>query len=127
MGLIAPRSAGFVGSLCMALAHKWKPESLFVILTTYIDESGTHQGSPATVMGGFIATAELWNRYQIELDILKRQYGFRIIHATDLKSGKNEFAGWPARKRASLFMEIGRITENSALMEGFTFTVSNDE
>jgi hypothetical protein len=29
-----------------------------VILTAYLDESGTHDGSPVTVMGGMLANAQ---------------------------------------------------------------------
>ena len=35
------RPSGFVGELCVALAHRWGPERIFVILTAYLDESGT--------------------------------------------------------------------------------------
>lgn len=30
---------GFIGELCIALAHRWDPERLFVIFTAYIDEA----------------------------------------------------------------------------------------
>jgi hypothetical protein len=41
----------FVGELCIALAHRWEPERLFMALayTGYLDESGTHEGSEVTI------------------------------------------------------------------------------
>src|ERR1700730_13762739 len=42
--------------LCIALFHRWRPGRIFVILTSYHDEAGTHGGSPVTVMAGVMAT-----------------------------------------------------------------------
>jgi hypothetical protein len=48
----------FVRRLCVTLFHRWRPGRIFVILTSYYDEAGTHGGSPVTVMAGVMATAK---------------------------------------------------------------------
>ena len=52
--------SSFVRELCGAIAHRWQPERVFVVLTltTYLDESGTHDDLRVTVMAGIMATAQ---------------------------------------------------------------------
>jgi Protein of unknown function (DUF3800) len=54
-----------------AFAHRWEPERIFVILTAYLDESGTHGGSPVTVMAGMLANARQWKAFERNFQRLK--------------------------------------------------------
>jgi hypothetical protein len=55
-----------------AIAHRWQPERLFVfIYTGYLDESGTHDDSTVTIMGGILARAQHWRPYEIEFDEIR--------------------------------------------------------
>lgn len=119
------RHQSYIQNLCIALAHRWQPGRLFVILTSYLDESGIHQGSPATVFAGAMATAGQWQRYEIEINRLKSRYGFSVFHATDLKTGSGEFSGWPQEKKLSLFHDLGMAS--SGLMEAVTSLLPNAE
>jgi hypothetical protein len=47
-----------------------------VILSSYFDESGTHDASPVTIMAGILGNAGQWIRFQKELDGLN--FGFVI-------------------------------------------------
>ncbi len=38
------RHMSFARKWCIAFAHRLEPERIFVILTAYLDESGTHDG-----------------------------------------------------------------------------------
>ena len=57
------RHSGWIGKLCIALAHRWEPERQFLILTSYLEESGTHGGA-LSVMAGFLADARQWRKFE---------------------------------------------------------------
>jgi hypothetical protein len=67
------RQSSYVRELCIALAHRWEPERIFVILTAYLDESGTHGDSPITVMAGVMANATQWARFEAEFVVRHQQ------------------------------------------------------
>src|SRR3954469_9244307 len=96
----------FIRELCIALAHRWEPERFFVIFTAYLDESGTHDGSPVTVVAGFMGTARQWEILGRRLRTIQESYGFKIFHATAFKSKSGEFKGWPDQKCLSLTEDL---------------------
>ena len=51
-----------------------------MILTAYLDESGTHDGSPVTVMGGMLANARQWEAFEKGFGKLKAVHGFQIFY-----------------------------------------------
>jgi hypothetical protein len=81
-------STNLLGELVGALFHRKAPEVLFMIVTAYIDESGTHEPSPASVMAGYLAETRQWRKFE------KRaaRYRINICHAIDLKRGDNDFS-----------------------------------
>ena len=96
----------FADELCVALAHRWKPERLFVIFTAYIDEFGTHGRNPDVVMGAFLANAYQWRIFNRDLDRIRKCYGFNIFHAKDFKALKGEFEGWEEEKCLRLIDDL---------------------
>src|SRR5260221_10147590 len=51
-----------------AIYHRWDPAQIFVIVTAYGDESGTHDGpdgSPIMMLAGYVATLGQWNRFDV--------------------------------------------------------------
>jgi hypothetical protein len=65
-----------------------------VILTAYLDESGTHDGSPVTVMGGMLANARQWEAFEKGFSKLKAVHGFQIFHTKKFKKKDGDFRGW---------------------------------
>jgi hypothetical protein len=64
-GLSAANPSDFAGQLCVALNHRWEASGYFMFAyTAYLDESGTHDGSEITVMGGVLGRADQWKRFQ---------------------------------------------------------------
>lgn len=126
---------GFVRQLCTALAHRWEPERLFVILTAYFDESGTHGGNgtpenPASrtiVMAGMMGTAAQWVRFEAAYSNLRRTYGFDVLHMLDFKKVQKKFAGWDDHKRVAFLRDFGAIIEAGQLMEGVTFRLDRED
>jgi hypothetical protein len=96
---------------------------LFVILTSYFDESGTHAGSSVTIMGGIMANRDQWLRYQVRLDRLRHRYGFRVFHAKEFKSLTGQFSGW-SHEKCKAFLRDFHAT-GADLMEGVTCAISN--
>jgi len=97
-----------------------------VILTAYLDESGTHGASPVTVMAGVMANAAQWARFEAEFAALKNKYGFRIFHTKKFKRRLGDFKGWDVFKQLALMLELAKLTEG-AFTEAVTFTLSNAE
>jgi hypothetical protein len=115
-----------VHELCVALAHRWKPGRLFVILTAYFDESGTHGGSPVTIMAGVLGTANQWLGSERELSKLKSRYGFRVFHTKEFKGRTGEFKGWSPGKQLALLTELVDLSSTS-FMRANVFTLINEE
>jgi hypothetical protein len=128
-------SLGFIHGLCVALAHRLEPERIFVILTAYLDESGTHGGdgtpdnpaSDATVMAGMMGTTAQWMRFNREFDRLRRRDGFRIFHAKDFRRGAGEFSGWSYEKCERFILDLYESVSVDRLMFGTTFRLDNEK
>jgi hypothetical protein len=72
------------------------------VYTAYLDESGTHDGSPITVMGGVLARAEQWRDFEKKFTAVQSQYGFRVWHTKKFKKKAGDFRGWTDEKCRSL-------------------------
>jgi hypothetical protein len=63
-------------------------KKLFVVLNAYVDESGTHEGAPITLMGGLVADADTWAKFDADwleiLDYIRVPY----FHASQLAAVK---------------------------------------
>lgn len=123
MGLPAiPRNPGPTGALALALFHRWEPERLFVIVTVYIDESGTHDGSPATIMAGWVARLGQWSSFDPQWRRLLKSSDLTYFHSRMFRHGKGEFRGWkPDRKGA--FLDKAKAISLKNLAFGFVISL----
>jgi hypothetical protein len=112
-----PSRVGFFEELCVALAHRWEPERLFVIFTAYFDESGAHKDSPTLVIAAFLGTARQWRIFERRIRGLQREYQFTQFHGKEFKAKSGEFKGWSDRKRFGLLSEITHLVRDN-LTEG---------
>jgi len=122
------RQPSFVRELCEAVAHRWQPDRIFVVLTltTYLDESGTHGGSPVTVMAGIMANAYQWNRFEAEFDRLRAHYGFRVFHTKKFKKRDGDFQGWHPLRQLALMHDLAMLTSaEGAFIDSVTVTLDN--
>lgn len=97
---------GFVEELCVALAHRWEPERLFMLYTAYFDESDTHGPKPDVIMSALLGNARQWRLFERRLRRLQRGYGFTIFHAKDYRARRQEFAGWSDQKCHQLARDL---------------------
>ncbi len=123
---LSANRATFVRDLCLTLAHCVEDSRLFVILTSYMDESGTHAGSSATIMGAMIGSVSQWQRFEDGVAKLQKQYGFRNLHMKDFKHKSGEFSGWSNEKCIWLSRDMAQLT-SSGLMHGSIFTLTETE
>ena len=119
---VEPRPAGFISDLCMALAHRWEPERLFVIITIYLDESGTHDDSPAVSMGGLMANALQWARFETRLEAIRKAHGFEVFHTKEFTQRTGRFKGWKLDQCENLLVDLRALTK-TGLMESVSATV----
>jgi hypothetical protein len=62
----APLRIGPTAMLALGISHRWDAGQVFVIITAYGDESGTHDGpngSPIMMLAGWAATLGQWNSF----------------------------------------------------------------
>ena len=95
-----------------------------MILTAYLDESGTHGESPATVMGGMLANARQWEAFEQKFRQIKKQHKFRVFHTKKFKRRDGDFKGWSNEQCLGLVGALAPITA-TAFTEGVTFLLDN--
>ena len=78
--------------------------------TCYLDESGTHAGSPLTIMGGVLASEAEWEQVDTSLQEIRVRYGFTNFHGTEFKGRSGEFKDWDAGKSLCLVIELVKLS-----------------
>jgi hypothetical protein len=86
-----------------------------VILTAYFDESGTHSGSEAVAVAGYVSTPDRWERFGQEWREALAAYNIEYFHMTDFANGTNPYKQWPKQKRRHRFERLVSIINKHAL------------
>jgi hypothetical protein len=102
------RDADFVGDLCITLAHRWEPERQFMVLTSYLDESGTH-GGDVTIMAGFLADARQWRKFEKRTTKLFARFRVDIFHTIDVRRTDKDFEDWTVDRKIEFLDEFQHI------------------
>jgi hypothetical protein len=111
--------------LALALFHRWEPERLFVIVTVYIDESGTHE-SGITILGGWVGRLGQWATFDPKWTKLLKRNGLTFFHSKEMRSTKGEFKGWTRVKKFE-FTQLAADLALKNLEFGFTISVSDSD
>jgi hypothetical protein len=97
-----------------------------MLLTAYLDESGTHETSPISVMAGYLGTAEQWQAFDSDWTTLLQAAGLRHVHTVDLFKRTKQFKEWPAARVNTFAMQLdGVIARNLQL--GFSVIIRDDD
>ena len=120
------RPSEFVGELCIALAHRWEPERIFIIFTAYLDESGTHAGAPISAMGGFVGDARQWHKFEKRVGKLFKRFRVDVFHAIDVRRGHKDFKGWTVDRKIEFHDEFQHII-NETLESGVVAFIRDDD
>lgn len=84
-------------------------------LRAYFDESGTHDGSLFTVVGGGLARESTWLAIAGQWRSALRKYGASAFHSTDFSNSRKEFAGWDEAKRRNFIGALLNIITNESI------------
>jgi hypothetical protein len=78
------------------------------ILHVYLDESGTHYGSEALVVAGYLSSLEMWQQFESEWNKALHDYSLPYFHMTDYANGVGDYANWAGNIRTE---RLGRFIE----------------
>ena len=97
-----------------------------MIITTYLDESGTHDASPISVMAGYVGTAAQWTRFEADWTALLQKAGVGFIHGVELSKRTGQFKGWRAEAANALMVSLDKVIATH-LKLGFSVIVRDDD
>ena len=83
------------GSFCIkdATGQAAPRMNIFMILTGYFDESGTHAGSELTLMAGFVGDARQWRKFEKRAGKLFGRFRVRYFPRHRRKAQRQGFCG----------------------------------
>ena len=86
-----------------------------VDFAAYFDESGTHEGSEAVAVAGYLSTPDLWQKFEVEWRKTLAEFGIDFFHMTDFAARRQQFAGWPEEKRRACLSKLIDITNRHVI------------
>jgi hypothetical protein len=79
------------------------------VLEGFFDDSGTHQGSLVTAMGGCVSRAEQWAAFAPEWRRVLDDFGVSFFHSTDLANSQEEYKNWDDSRKRSFITRLARV------------------
>lgn len=119
------RHSNFIGELCIALAHRWEPDRLFMIFDAYFDESDAHGPAPNLIVATYLGSARQWRQFERRLRRIQREFGFDIFHGKELRHGQGQFRGWSDSKKESLGRALVQLVTDE-LTAGIITSLNHD-
>ncbi len=92
-----------------------------MIVTVYIDESGTHD-SGVTILGGWVARLGQWAAFDPKWNKLLKRNGLTYFHSRKMRQTKGQFKGW-TRQRKHDFTQAAADLGLKNLEFGFTIAL----
>ena len=86
-----------------------------MVLTSYLDESGTH-GGDLTVVAGFLADARQWRKFEKRTAKLFARFRVDIFHTIDVKRTDKDFEGWTVDRKIEFLDEFHHIINETTEM-----------
>ena len=78
-----------------------------MVMTAYLDESGTHgDGAGTVVVGGFISNKAGWVAYERELDALLKTNRIEYFHANKFRKRSGPFKKFPEANKVSFVTDF---------------------
>jgi hypothetical protein len=82
----------------------WIPEEKWIVMVTqlysaYLDESGTHEGSDAVVVAGFISNAVKWQAFSQGWKAALDDWQIPMFHMSDYENRQDSFKSWNGQER----------------------------
>lgn len=92
-----------------------------MLITVYIDESGTHDDSPL-IMGGIGGRIGQFSDFDAKWRRLLRDNNVPYFHSASLRSSKAPFRGWSVAQKRKLIRDVNRICQRHTTW-GFSATL----
>ena len=90
------------------------------MLRAYMDESGTHAGSPALTVAAYVGEAKDWRTWTKKWNAAKRsnpkRRPIKVYHATDAEQLRGEFEGWTHGEVGCLVQKLLLIMNETPLL-----------
>lgn len=82
--------------------------------TAYFDESGTHGGSDAVVVAGFVSHADMWVDFSAHWQMALNDFGVDCFHMSDFANRVKPYEGWTEPERQQrLTRLLGIVAEHT--------------
>ena len=83
------------------------------VIKIYMDESGTHDGSPVVTVGAYFGKPKAWAEFTRKWNFFKRP--IRVFHSSDSANLRGEFKGWSPEDRDAIVVHLTRCLRESSL------------
>jgi hypothetical protein len=87
-----------------------------MFLNAYFDESGTHYGSPVSIVAGYVATIPQWRVFETRWRKMLDAAKIEVFHMVDLENFHGEFQRWSEEQRRKLIREATLIIRDQTEM-----------
>ena len=107
-------------------SSRWRALALLV---AYFDESGTHERSPITAIGGFVASKAAWEVFETDLAAVLAPYadkGVREFHMTDCLAQEGQYAFIARPHINAILWGIGRALKKAEVTAVYAAVVQDD-
>jgi Protein of unknown function (DUF3800) len=95
-----------LGRLAISLRPGDPAGAIFMILTAYYDESGTHGDSPLTVLAGFVGHANDWVDFEREWRKILKKHNITHVRAKHLFHRQGQHKHWTEKQVYECFVDI---------------------
>ncbi|MEH2486453.1 DUF3800 domain-containing protein [Bradyrhizobium sp. AZCC 2230] len=96
-----------------------------MIVTVYIDESGTHE-SGYTILGGWVGRLGQWATFAPKWKSLLKKNGLTYFHSNKMRQSKGEFKGWKIVQKRVFMNRAASLALNN-LEFGFTVALNDED
>jgi len=87
------------------------------VLTTYMDESGTHDGALVCVVGGFVASPSQWRKFTGKWCKALKDEELPYLHVADYLASRDDFEftkDWPHHRKTMSLYRLAGVVRNHA-------------
>jgi hypothetical protein len=77
-----------------------------VLFSAYFDESGTHDGSPAAVVAGFVANASEWTAFSEAWQVVLDKNGITYFRMSEFESFIGRFEEWSQEQHRQCISDL---------------------
>ena len=97
-----------------------------MVITGYLDESGTHKGAILSVMAGFVPDARQWRKFEKRASKLFKRFHVDVFHTIDVRRTDKDFEGWSVDRKIEFLDEFQHII-NETLEHGVSAVLREDD